>query len=87
VPDLYPHGVPIPGPIETDPSGRLGPDSIASARQMLDTVLDELRAADVELGAYDWRIIAWLAAWWDQPTIAVLASLLHRALHTEVPRA
>jgi hypothetical protein len=86
VPDLYPHGVPIPGPIEADPSGRMGTDSIESARKMLTAALSELGSAGVNLGAYDWRIIAWLEHA-GQPTIAVFASLLHRALHAEVPSA
>jgi hypothetical protein len=86
VPDVYPHGVPIPGPIHTDPSGPLGPDSIASARQMLATAVAEMQAAGVELGDYDRRILTWCAGW-DQPTVAVLASLLRRALHAEVPDA
>lgn len=38
-----------------------------------------LQAVDgVELGAYDRRIIDWLAGW-DVPTVAVVVSLLHRA--------
>ncbi|MFK0296392.1 hypothetical protein ACIQU6_38785 [Streptomyces sp. NPDC090442] len=34
--------------------------------------------AGVELGAYDRRIIDWLAGW-DSPTVATLASLVIRA--------
>ncbi|WP_217197086.1 hypothetical protein [Streptomyces buecherae] len=38
----------------------------------------ELRAAGVELGAYDERIIAWLTGW-EWSTVAVVTSLIHRA--------
>lgn len=34
--------------------------------------------AGIALGAYDHRIIAWLAGW-DVPTVGTVASLLHRA--------
>ncbi|MBA2323525.1 MAG: hypothetical protein H0V92_05740 [Pseudonocardiales bacterium] len=45
--------------------------------------LDRLNAlreplTGVELGAYDRRILDWLANW-DTPTIGTIASLLHRA--------
>lgn len=45
--------------------------------------LDRLNAlteplAGVELGAYDRSILDWLAGW-DIPTVAAIASLLHRA--------
>jgi hypothetical protein len=36
--------------------------------------------AGVELGAYDRRIVHWLAGW-DMPTAAVVVSLLWRARH------
>jgi hypothetical protein len=32
----------------------------------------------IELGAYDRRMLDWLAGW-DIPTVATIASLLHRA--------
>jgi hypothetical protein len=34
--------------------------------------------AGIELGAYDERILAWIAGW-DTPTVVTIASLLHRA--------
>jgi hypothetical protein len=58
-------GSPLPGPIEAEPLGV----TVAEARAMLAASLHGL-----PLGAYDRRIAAWLAVW-DQPTIAVLASL------------
>ena len=38
--------------------------------------------ADLPLGAYDRRIVAWLARW-DVPTVGAIASLLHRARAAE----
>lgn len=34
--------------------------------------------AEVELGAYDRRMLDWLAGW-DTPTVGTIVSLLHRA--------
>jgi hypothetical protein len=41
-------------------------------------LLDVLLAADVELGAYDRRIVEWLARW-EPATCAVIAGLVSRA--------
>ncbi|MFS8198817.1 hypothetical protein ACLVWQ_09015 [Streptomyces sp. CWNU-52B] len=41
-------------------------------------LLAELKAAGVELGTYDLRIVDWLAGW-DWPTVATIASLIRRA--------
>jgi hypothetical protein len=68
--------VPLPGPLDQSP---LGVTSMAEARAMLDDAL-----AGLVLGGYDRRIVAWLAGW-DQPTIAAVASLLHRARTTNAP--
>lgn len=38
--------------------------------------------ADIPLGAYDRRIVTWLARW-DVPTVGAVASLLHRARAAE----
>jgi hypothetical protein len=40
----------------------------------------------VELGAYDRRILHWLARW-DVPTAATVVSLLWRARHSAIQRA
>ncbi|MDX2828495.1 hypothetical protein PV416_47495 [Streptomyces ipomoeae] len=40
----------------------------------------ELDNAGVELGAYDRRIVDWIAGW-DYPTVATIASLIRRAAH------
>jgi hypothetical protein len=82
--DHLAHGVPIDGPIHRDPSGFLGPDSINSACLMLDTAVAELSAAGVELAAYDRRILDWIKNN-DQPTVAVVASLLVRAVRAGKP--
>ena len=39
---------------------------------------DTCRAAGVQLGAYDYRILYWLAEW-EPSTVAVVASLIRRA--------
>lgn len=44
-------------------------DAVAAIREPL---------AGIELGAYDQRIIDWLAGY-DEPTIGAIVSLLHRA--------
>lgn len=41
-------------------------------------LLDALHTAGVELGAYDRRIVAWLAHW-EWGTVAVIASWIKRA--------
>lgn len=59
------------GPIESAPWLALsGPEEYRAA-------LAEAFAG-VELGAYDRRIIEWLAGW-DSPTVATIASLVIRA--------
>ncbi len=40
----------------------------------------------VELGAYDRRVVRWLAGW-DVPTAATVISLLWRARHTATQQA
>lgn len=58
------------GPIDT------APDSLPEGATFQGALL---RALDgVQLGAYDRRIIDWLAGW-DVPTVATVVSLLHRA--------
>ncbi|MET7601364.1 hypothetical protein ABZS96_02305 [Streptomyces avermitilis] len=66
---------PIPdGPLDTAPNGYL---SHETARVLL---LNELQSAGVEMGAYDRRIVEWLAGW-DSPTVATIASLIRRTAH------
>ncbi|KAB8162952.1 hypothetical protein FH609_004295 [Streptomyces sp. 3MP-14] len=60
------------GPIEERPAGFM-PDEAQRA-----LILEALSTAGVELGAYDIRMATWLAGW-DWPTVAVIASWLHRA--------
>jgi hypothetical protein len=36
----------------------------------------------IELGAYDRRILDWMAGW-DIPTVATISSLLHRTRHAD----
>jgi hypothetical protein len=74
----------LPGPIEVDPTPLLVRDhTVLDARMMLTAAVAELKSA-IALGAYDRLVLDWLADW-DQPTIAVVASLLHRALTAQAP--
>jgi hypothetical protein len=69
------------GPIEEAPWGLLPPDTRAPDRRaLLEAVL-----AGVELGAYDRRILDWLADR-DNPTVITIASLFQRAREAGVPR-
>lgn len=57
---------------DADPgAGKMAPHNLAMLRQAYD-------AAGIELGAYDSRILAWLAGWEPQ-TVAVIAGLITRA--------
>lgn len=60
------------GPIDSIPVGFV-PDEEQRA-----ALLAELQAAGVELGAYDMRIVDWLAGW-EWSTVSVIASLIRRA--------
>ena len=67
-------------PIETEPHSVMPPHD----QYRYDSVSPEvfhaqlLEALDgVELGAYDRRVVEWLAGW-DVPTVAVVVSLFHR---------
>jgi hypothetical protein len=60
------------GPLDTAPDGFLG------IKMQRATLLAELTAAGVELGAYDRLIVDWLGGW-DYPTVATVASLIRRA--------
>jgi hypothetical protein len=68
---------PIPaGPIDTEPIG------FRPSREQEAILRDLLAAAGVELGAYDERIVAWLAGW-EWSTVAVIASWIVRAATAE----
>jgi hypothetical protein len=57
---------------DADPGpGRMAPHNL---RMLLDAVA----AAGVQVGAYDVRILEWLAGW-EPPTCAVIAGLITRA--------
>jgi len=70
-------------PTPTPPPHRLvGPDTAFenwrdAVRADRVTALSE-PLAGIDLGAYDRRILAWLAGW-DVPTVGGVVSLLHRA--------
>lgn len=77
-----------PGPYETDREAgedarpvygamRTGPvGSMAAANER--KLVDACREAGVELGAYDRRIITWLAGW-DPETVQVVVGIVSRA--------
>ncbi|WP_239310091.1 hypothetical protein [Frankia sp. Cj3] len=44
-----------------------------------DGLLRAIAAADVTLGAFDARIVAWLARSWEATTVAVVAGVITRA--------
>lgn len=82
------------GPIESEPRIDRAPlqpgpytDEMRAQdlRESRAIILDELAAAGVELGAYDRRIIAWLANWEDSTLIAI-ASWIKRAHATGKPK-
>lgn len=78
------------GPIETEPhrdpewfrTQQTIPytDEVRAQRHREDAaiILDELGAAGVELGAYDRRIVAWLANW-EYGALVTVASWVRRA--------
>jgi len=67
------------GPIETCPHGLTPPHTKFDHSGPIQYRGALLQAVDgVELGAYDRRILDWLAGW-DTSTVAVVVSLLHRA--------
>ena len=70
-------GEPLPGPLDTKPHGV----TIPEAQAMLAHAVDGLH-----LGAYHRRMLAWASHVWDQPTMAVLASIVWRARQAPVPR-
>ncbi|WP_219419354.1 hypothetical protein [Pseudonocardia nigra] len=77
VPDLRPLDVePINIRPPFDVCRTLIYDLETSRRDYLAAVHEPL--AGVELGAYDHRMIAWVAGW-DTPTVGTIVSLLHRA--------
>lgn len=65
-------------PVDTEPRGFYARDAQA------DALRDTLTAAGVELGAYDTRIVDWLAGW-EWGTLAVIASWVARAAQTRAP--
>ena len=82
------------GPYETEREARAAVQHILASppgtgawgdgnRQLLE---DACRAAGVQLGAYDYRILLWLAGW-EPTTVAVIAGLIGRAAAAARPEA
>jgi hypothetical protein len=66
---------PLPGPLNDRPRG-ISPDD---SRAMFAAAV-----LGLDLGEYDRRILAWISGW-DEPTLAAIASIIHRA-RQEDPR-
>lgn len=63
------------GPVESDPvEFYRGRDISTEVQPLLDEAL-----ADLELGAYDRRLVEWAKKSWDQPTMVTIASWIVRA--------
>jgi len=73
--------VSVHAPFVSCPSGQYRHEPPEQRRAALLAALD-----GVELGAYDRRILTWLAGW-DVPTTATVISLLWRARHAATQRA
>lgn len=75
--------LPLPGPLEVDPTAAVyelaGPAPDAEFGMPLQLARAMLASAvvDVQRGAFDERILTWLAGW-DVATVATVASLLRR---------
>ncbi|EFE72620.1 predicted protein [Streptomyces viridosporus ATCC 14672] len=65
------------GPIDREPLPTRG-EPLPSAAEQEATLREVLAAAGVEPGAYDDRIIEWLARW-EWSTVATIASWVQRA--------
>ncbi|MGH3686947.1 MAG: hypothetical protein ACRDRU_24775 [Pseudonocardiaceae bacterium] len=71
--------VSVHAPFVTYPSGQYQHERPEERQKALLAAL-----SGVELGAYDRRILHWLAGW-DVPTAATMVSLLWRARHAATP--
>ncbi|MGH3868251.1 MAG: hypothetical protein ACRDQ4_19460 [Pseudonocardiaceae bacterium] len=69
--------VSVHAPFVSYPGGQYRHEPADERREALLAALD-----GVQLGAYDKRIVSWLAGW-DVPVVAALVSLLCRARHTD----
>jgi hypothetical protein len=67
------------GPIDREPLDYPTPGVYPDAAKKAEILTDALRAAGVELGAYDDRIATWLVQTADWSTFAVITSWVKRA--------
>ncbi len=72
--------VSVHAPFVCYPGGQYRHEDPKERRAALLAALD-----GVQLGAYDERIVRWLAGW-EVPTVATVVSLLWRARHTAAAR-
>jgi hypothetical protein len=71
----------VTGPYETEHQAHSAvarPGSILPESERLHLLTEACKAAGVDLGSYDARIVRWLAGW-DDSTVAVVAGLIERA--------
>ncbi|MGH3427914.1 MAG: hypothetical protein ACRDQZ_10175 [Mycobacteriales bacterium] len=73
--------VSVHAPFVSFPGGGYRHEPFEERRAALLAALD-----GVALGAYDERIVSWLAGW-DVPVVAAIVSLLRRARHAATQRA
>jgi hypothetical protein len=73
--------VSVHAPFVCYPGGQYRHEPVAERRAALLAALD-----GVTLGAYDQRIVGWLASW-DVPVVAAVVSLLWRARHAAAQQA
>ena len=73
--------VSVHAPFVSYPGGQYRHEPVEERRAALLTALD-----GVALGAYDERIVHWLAGW-DVPVVAAVVSLLWRARHAAARQA
>jgi uncharacterized iron-regulated membrane protein len=73
--------VSVHAPFISYPSGRYRHENAEERRAALLAALH-----GVQLGAYDERIVRWLAGW-DMPVVATVVSLLWRARHAATQQA
>ncbi|MBV8541924.1 MAG: hypothetical protein JO063_07800 [Pseudonocardiales bacterium] len=73
--------VSVHAPFVSYPGGQYRHEPAEERRTALLAALD-----GVQLGAYDERIVQWLAGW-DVPVVAAIVSLLRRARHTAAQQA
>lgn len=66
------------GPYETERQARADVEHVHGEAALRQHLIDACQTAGVTLGAYDLRIISWLAGW-EPETVQVVVGLIQRA--------